>query len=343
MRWRRPLPRRPGGALVGQAWTDEEAATVRQAVERAPSTRAPAPWSLQLGERTAHLREVTDADADQTDPDGRERGLACGAALTNLALAIRHTGWAIEIRQESAPREAGNAPSREGGDADRDELMIVVTATHRQAPTATDGQRFRAIARQSSHRRPFQSRELSHLARDALETAGRSPAVSCGWVTQSQARALAVLLAEVARAYRRDHRFHRDVAMWTVTRDGPEASRWGPGEPAEDVSGRPATAASSAMPRLPGVDRLSSRIAEESILGLSTPSDTHEDHIHAGEAMQHAWLAATSLGLAASAITRPFHRARFRADLREQLGVPGHPQVLLRFGYPTVVPGQRRS
>lgn len=333
MRWRRPHSRRSGGATTEQAWTAEDVDLVRRAVERAPSVLTPRPWTLEVRDRSAELHRHADQEQRGQDPEGRDRDLSCGAALTNLVLAIRYTGWAVEIRQ--SPEPADQAP---GPDA-----LAVVTCTHRQAPSSAEGQRFRAIPRQHSYRRPFHPQPLTHLARDALQTASREPAVHPRWMSQAQAPAFAALIVRAARFHRRDHHFHREVSMWTMSRQAPDEGPWAGADPEDPGAAEVPAGTNPSMPRLPDPDTLAAWVAEESLLSLSTSSDTHEDRVHAGAAMQQAWLAATSLGLVASAVTRPLHLERFRSALRDELGLPGYPQVLLRFGHPTVVPGQRRG
>lgn len=334
MRWRRPHSKRSGGTTTEQTWSDEDTALVRQAVARAPSVLTPPPWTLEFGDRTAALYRHADQEQRRQDPEGRDRDLSCGAALTNLVLAIRYTGWAVEVHQNDVAE-----PDASG---ERHGALAVVTRTHRQAPSSAEGQRFRAMPRQHNHRRPFDPEQLTHVSRQALESAARQPTVWPNWLSHSQAERLAALLARTARHHRRDHHFYRELAMWTSSRHPPDEGPWaGPSNEDPDAEAPPDTP--SAMPRLPDTETLAAWIAVESVLCLSTPSDTHEERVHAGSAMQQAWLTATSLGLVASAITRPLHLDRFRSALHEELGLPGNPQVLLRFGNATVVPGQRRA
>jgi hypothetical protein len=55
--------------------------------------------------------------------------------------------------------------------------------------------------------------------------------------------------------------------------------------------------------------------------------------IAAGQAMQRILLTTTAAGLKASFLNQPIEVPSLRRQLAPTLGLPGHPQLLLRFGY----------
>ncbi|MDR7300843.1 Acg family FMN-binding oxidoreductase [Haloactinomyces albus] len=327
MRWRRTKPRH-GAAVAGQPWTSEDIATLERTVDRAPSVHNTRPWSLTVQDRAATLHERTNAELEQHDPEGRDRRLSCGAALTNLILAVRNLGWATETRREHSP--------------DPPDEIAAVLGSHREPPNATEGQRYRAIIRRTSYRRVFEPRAVSYLSREALLAAATSPTVFPRWVTMGEAPSVAELLAYAARVRRKDRSYQRELAMWTVGAPGEVAP--GEGVPADafGTEGVPAVGLTTSATRVPDEQRLAAWIETESLMVLSTASEDYYDHVSAGMAMQLAWLAATSLGLVASVMTQPLHLTEVRSGLRERLGLPGEPQLLMRFGYPAAVPGPRR-
>ncbi|RCW40711.1 nitroreductase family protein [Halopolyspora algeriensis] len=326
---RRANPRRHGTAVDGPPWTAEETTVLDRAVDRAPSVHDTRPWSLTVQGRTATLYEWAEAKQDRHDPEGRDRHFSCGAALANLVLAVRSIGWATEVRQEHSP--------------DPPDTVAAVTGTRREAPTATEGQRYRAITRRTTYHRIFEPRALSYLTRETLLAAATSPQVYSRWVMGgTEASNVASLLAHAARTSRKDRSHSWELAMWSLGQ--PDEVPPGQGVP-DDTSGSGGVrAAGSAAPAawLPSEQQLGAWIGNESVLVLSTFSDGRHDHVSAGTAMQLAWLAATSLGLAASVITQPLHLPEVRSGLRERLGLPGQPQMLMRFGYPAFIPGPRR-
>lgn len=330
MSWLRPHRRRAGESAIGTEWSPEEAEALEHAVARAPSVHNTQPWGLNLWDRCAELRERPDIALEQHDPEGRDRRISCGAALVNLMLAVRGTGWSAEMR-------------RGPGEDDAD-LIATVRAGQRKEPGATEGQRYRAINRRSSYRRPFHEQELSHVAREALLAAAGTAGASPRWVIgTAEAQVLSELLGYAARVHRRDRQYQRELAMWMVDRRGTAEPGQAVDQERPGAWGVPAVGLTSSTTRLPDEQRLAEWIAGESVLVLSMPDDSRNDHVAAGEAMQTAWLTATSLGISASVITQPLHLAEVRHGLRQRLAVPGWPHVLMRFGYPSPVPGQRRG
>jgi hypothetical protein len=77
---------------------------------------------------------------------------------------------------------------------------------------------------------------------------------------------------------------------------------------------------------------------------IGAASDTPRDWVHAGLALEHVLLLATSTGLTASFLNQPIEVSHLRPRLAKLLGRHDHPQVLLRLGYgPDVAPTPRRA
>jgi hypothetical protein len=89
---------------------------------------------------------------------------------------------------------------------------------------------------------------------------------------------------------------------------------------------------------------------EELLLGspwltvLTTALDEPVAWLKAGQALQRALLVARRHGLQASYLNQPVEIAPLRKRLQGLLGADGHPQLLMRWGYPTqdVPPATRR-
>jgi hypothetical protein len=68
---------------------------------------------------------------------------------------------------------------------------------------------------------------------------------------------------------------------------------------------------------------------------IVTTHDDPLDWLRAGEATSAVLLGATGLGLATTPLSQPFEVPATRRTVRvEVLGVPEHPQLLLRVGWP---------
>ena len=66
---------------------------------------------------------------------------------------------------------------------------------------------------------------------------------------------------------------------------------------------------------------------------LGTRDDDVRSWLAAGQALGRLLLTATSLGVTASPMTQPLEIPDTRARLAAELGLIGHPQMLLRLGY----------
>jgi hypothetical protein len=122
-------------------WTTGEIAIVVAAVRRAPSVRDVCPWVVEFHDGSVSLFELFDLWLPDRDRTGTDRLAACGAALTNLLLALRWLGW--DLRCERFPNPA------------RPDEVARVTTTGRRRPTEADVARYRAIGHRRGHRGPF--------------------------------------------------------------------------------------------------------------------------------------------------------------------------------------------
>jgi hypothetical protein len=66
---------------------------------------------------------------------------------------------------------------------------------------------------------------------------------------------------------------------------------------------------------------------------LGTPGDDVPSWIASGQALGRLLLTAASIGVAASPLTQPLEVPYIRQRLTVELGLLGHPQMMLRLGY----------
>ncbi|MEV0698265.1 hypothetical protein AB0I53_10135 [Saccharopolyspora sp. NPDC050389] len=320
MSWLPMLRGQSPEAADERPWTPEEVAVLAEAVRRAPSVHNTQPWSLRVQGRAAVLRPRSTPELVQHDPDGRDRRMSCGAAVANLAIAMRGLGWAVDVQWHA-------------DDAERDGDATVI-GTHRLPATAIDRERRQAIARRVSFRAAFTGRPVPHLARAAVVAAATTQAT---WVEgPAEEHALARLLGYAARANHDDKSYQRELGAWIapIPDEGlPEDAL-----PARGVS---ATGLATGATRLPDQEQIARWLAQESVLVFSTITDGPRDQLLAGEAAERAWLEATRLGLVASVMTQPLRLSEVRAGLSVELGLGGVPQLLMRIGYPPAIPVPR--
>ena len=74
--------------------------------------------------------------------------------------------------------------------------------------------------------------------------------------------------------------------------------------------------------------------AHPGIAVLQTRTDERADWLRSGQAMHRLLLAASAAGFQASFLNQPLEVPRLREELRRALGLPGHPQLVLRLGRP---------
>ena len=300
-------------------WEQSEVALLAAAVSRAPSVHNTQPWRLELRGRTASILERADISLPRHDLIGRDRLISCGAALTNLRLAVRRLGWSEHWRQfpdPARPDEVGR-----------------VSAGIPLYPDETDLAAYRAIRDRASHRARFGPEPVPDGLVRRLVTPRELPGVVVQVVHGHGATGeLAHVLHHAALILRDDLAYQRELAAWTA-------------HGGDD--GLPRRGGSNTLPWAGLVDRgtavpdervLAERLACETHLLVSTIGDGRSDHLHAGMALERVWLTATAAGLGASAVTQPLHVPEVRAGLIERLDLAGYPQALLRVGMPTGVP-----
>ncbi|AXB44536.1 nitroreductase family protein [Amycolatopsis albispora] len=162
--------------------------TVRTAIElavRAPSVHNSQPWRWRLGGRTVHLCAGRDRQVRETDPNGPELLLACGAALHHLRIGFAVQGWRTRVYRLPDPAEPDHLAEIEPypGEPGADEVALAA-----------------AIPRRRSDRRRYDPRRPPEahvsLVIDRAQTAG----VLVRAVTDRRARPQLVrALAECAR------------------------------------------------------------------------------------------------------------------------------------------------
>ncbi|WP_433873234.1 Acg family FMN-binding oxidoreductase [Saccharopolyspora sp. CA-218241] len=310
MAWHTAARHRFPGPGEDASWSAEETAVLADAVSRAPSVHNTQPWSLRVEGRRAVLEQRDEAPLREHDPHGRDARLSCGAAVANLAIAVRALGWSPEIRWR--PSAASTA---------------TVTARGRQPVTPLDRERLRALARRSSHRRAFAARPVPALTRTAVLAAATAPVA---WLEgRETAREVAELLGYAARVHRDDAGYQRELAEWTGrSRDAGLA----PGALA--ASGAPAAGLAGPAARVPDEHRLAERLSAELVLVFGAGGDGPREQLQVGESAERAWVEATRLGLVGSVMTQPLRLPEVRSGVRAALGMSGEPHLVLRLGYP---------
>ena len=298
----------------------------------APSRHNSQPWLFEIEGPELCVYADEGRALPAADPDGRERAMACGAALHNVEVAALHHGHASSVEIFSGARKDG--------------LLARLTLEERRAPGPLDEALFAAIPARRTNRLAFDSREppaglLCALAREA---AGLGAALQV--VEHGVRPAVAELVAEGDRIEWSSPRFRAEVAAWS--RENAPGARDGMPGYAQGLS-----ESAAVLHRLfvrfradvSGEERRDRHYAlhTRALLVLSTSSDRGADWVAAGRALQRVLLLAAAHGLSASYFSQAVEVPRLRARLREALGERGHPQLLFRLGFGrTLSPTPRR-
>ncbi|HUL28279.1 MAG TPA: hypothetical protein VLW44_21160 [Streptosporangiaceae bacterium] len=286
---------------------------------RAPSVHNTQPWRFRVGEYAIELY----ADPRRklrVDPIGREMLISCGAALFGLCLAVRSLGY--QPVAELLPDPA------------RLRLLARVTLGAAEPMTARERQLLEALPHRHTHRGPF--------------APGPLPAgLAAGLQHDALAEGTELVFVDEVIAYQR----LAGIADAAGRRQDPdpvaraELRRWsrGPADPAHD--GVPAHAFPASASRQPG--QLPQRDFDQGRgLGLLpgggppppatavlvTPGDGRADWLRAGQALHRLLAHAAASWVFASLHTQPLEAGVTRALIRDQLALPGVPQILLQLG-----------
>jgi nitroreductase len=310
---------------------------VRDAVEaatRAPSVHNTQPWRFRITGGTIDLYADRERTLRTLDPEGRQLTLSCGAALGFLRTALRGAG--LDSAVEPLPEGTGS------------DFLARVTVTSGSEPSEQEGALAAVIATRHTQRTPFESRNLPSAVlrqlRQVVEAEG-------AWLTTLTRREdqiqLVSLLARADTMERQNDEYLAELRAWVRTdasTDGisvdvlPGAgerhsevvirdfeaggSEAGPSE----AGGSDAAASTTAAPSQP-VDE------HPAVVVLGTDGDSPADHLVAGQALGRLLLAAASIGVGASPLGQVLDWPGPRAMLRQQLGIVGAPQMVLRMGY----------
>jgi nitroreductase len=299
--------------------------TTRDIVEqatRAPSIHNTQPWRFVTHGDTIEIWTDPTRGLPVLDPSGRGRHISCGAALLHARLAAGAAGYAATVTILPDPAE----PSH------------LADLSLRQAkPAAADLDLAAAIAERHTSREAFSAEPI---AEDIVDELRQAAATEGAWLrvieTPEDATAVAVLLAHADEVEAADPKYVEELRQWTQrgdTGDGVPASAVPDEAPVERgsnyrlrdfVADREPEAASSDEP--PPVER-------PLVVVLGTTDDDVASWIASGQALGRLLLTATARGVTASPLTQALEIPATRAQLAAELGVVGHPQMLLRLGY----------
>jgi hypothetical protein len=286
---------------------------------RAPSVHNTQPWRFRVNPADIELWSDPGRKL-RVDLAGREMLISCGAALYGLRLAIRSLGYVPSV--ELLPDQA------------RLRLLARVRAGAAAPVSGWDRALMAAVPHRHTHRGPFTPEPvpaglLAGVQHDALAEEATLVFVDGRLAYQR----LAGIVTAAARRGDLDPRARADVRDWTRARGNPARD----GVPAVAFSGRGQSRTGSLAQRGfdlgRGIARLPAGTGPPPVTAvLVTAGDGRVDWLHAGQALYRLLLRAAAGWVFASLHTQPLEYAASRRQIRDQLALPGNPQVLLQLG-----------
>ena len=301
------------------------APAVVEAATRAPSVHNTQPWRFVAHDDVVELWDDPARGLPVLDPDGRARLISCGAALALAEVAA--AGLGVTTRTTVLP-DAGTpehlADLQLGASHDPDDAQRALAA---------------AIGRRHTERGAFdESVDLPPETVRALAEAVQANGCLLRVVeSPDDAAAVTVLLARADDVLSRDPAYRDELRQWTGRDpDSPD------GIPVSAVpSEAPAERGSSYQLRDFDADREPQgpqwaneppRAEHPLVVVIGTTADDAAAWLAAGQALGRLLLTATTRGLAASPMTQALEVQDTRARLARDLGLVGHPQMVLRLG-----------
>jgi nitroreductase len=316
-------PKRKTGAQL----TPDELAVIISAAGRAPSVHNTQPWRFAVQRGAIDLLADSHRQLRIADPDGRELLISCGAALYGMRLGVRKLGYLPAVELLPVPDDPA--------------LLARVTAAERATLTAAERELLAAMPHRHTHRGPFDpgpvpARLLDALLADAVDEGAKLTLIE----DAGQLDVLASLALLAAGATRSSKVRQAERNQWArpagdVERDGVSARSWSAARAAPAGAGVGLPLAGLRLPQRDfGQSGLlpagGSPPAATAI--LTTPADTRQDWLAAGQALHRVLLRAATRWVFASLYTEPLEIPQIRERIRVLFGLDGVPQMLMQFG-----------
>jgi len=308
-------------------------AAVVELARRAPSVHNTQPWRFSAADGVLTLSRDEGRRLPVLDPDARQATISCGAALHLARLGFRLQGMmaTVEVRR-----------------ADEQQLDVRLTSSPGNPPTPAEAALAAAAERRHTQRGSFDPAPVTEAEALALRTAVQSEGV---WVrildTPAAQVPLAVLLAAADAEQRDDPSVQEEVAAWTSRPEGSadgipaEAASLGTGPRASDLILRRFGAGEDGPASGEG-DTDPPDAEHPLVVVIGTEGDRPADWLTAGQALSALLLTGAELGIQASPLGQVLDQPWARRRLAGELGVVGHPQMVLRLGHAAPGPGTPR-
>jgi hypothetical protein len=241
-------------------------------------------------------------------------------------------------------------------DGDDPTKLATLRVTGDREPSAEDRSLAEAIDRRHTVRAAFQPRAV---ADDLVDRLQRESAAYDTWfkpITRSEEEVATVFLISRAEEMEQsDPAYLAELQSWMRTDPGAVDGVPVEAVPNEDPQSRPSNwlirdfvVGERETPESPfrtgtDPDAPPPDVERPTVVLMGTEDDDRYAWLLAGRALGRVLLQATVAGLAASPLTQALDWPATRTRMQARLALVGHPQMLLRMGYPPEVAGQAVS
>jgi nitroreductase len=314
---------------------EQDWAQVVAAATRAPSIHNTQPWRFVASPERLDVYLDPDRSLPVLDPSARQQVISCGSAVEFALVALAAAGRTADVHVLP-----------DAGDPDR---LATIRVTGDRTATAEDRALAEAIDRRHTVRDPFQPRAVPDALVDRLQAEARAFDTWVKPITRSEEEVATVFLISRAEEMEQgDPAYVAELQRWLRT--DPAAVDGVPVEavPSGDPHARPSNwlirdfvvGDRDQHPFLAGGDPEAPPpdVERPTVVLMGTEDDDRRAWLQAGRALGRVLLHATAGGLAASPLTQALDWPATRARMRSRLSLVGHPQMLLRMGYPPEAP-----
>lgn len=284
----------------------------------APSSHNTQPWRFQITDNSISLYADRTRALPVNDPDDRELTISCGCALMNLRVAAAHDG--LGVTYNIAP------------DSNGEDLLAIISCNEAEISSLAEAELFSSIEGRRTYRKRFKSQEVPNAILGTLCEAATEEGAWLQVLESEETRQnIVALVSEGDSIQWSNPGWRRELAAWMHPR------RRGDGLTVPGIVAPIAQAVVRTFDIGSGVGAKDKQLADESpiLAVLGTHGDSVADWLSAGQALERILLNAHSNNLQASYLNQPIQVALLRPKLQKILGRAGHPQILLRLGFPT--------
>jgi hypothetical protein len=311
------------------------------AATRAPSIHNTQPWRFVAGPDQLDVYLDTERALPVLDPTARQQIISCGSALEFAVVALTAAGYDGDVDVLT-----------DDGDPDH---LATVRVTGTAEASEEDRALAAAIALRHTVRAAFQPRAVPEELVDRLQ---REAALYGTWlkpITRSEEEVATVfLISRAEEMEQNDPAYVAELQSWMRTdpasADGVQVGA----VPAEDPRSRPSNwlirdfvvadrEQGPAFRRAEDPDAPPPDVERPTVVLMGTEGDDRYAWMLAGQALGRVLLTATAAGVAASPLTQALDWPATRTRMKSRLSLVGHPQMMLRMGYPPDSVGQAVS